>query len=95
MFFLCSQDKFQPARSAALGSILNTLEQYSVQKVATRIVPNVSCVTIDPFKTVRTSAFKVLDKSMNILKEHAETLPEKPGLLNKIFLEPMKKIRNF
>lgn len=47
------RDPFPPARGAGIMSISATQEYYSAQEIATKLLPALCCLTIDPDEGVR------------------------------------------
>ncbi|KAG4989449.1 hypothetical protein JHK82_031775 [Glycine max] len=63
------RDTFPPARGAGIMALCTTSSYYDITKVATRILPNVVVLTIDPD---RTKTFQVVDQFFQIPKQHYE-----------------------
>ncbi|KAG6474534.1 hypothetical protein ZIOFF_068471 [Zingiber officinale] len=51
-----------------------TVQYYEMTEIATRILPNLVVLTIDPDGEVRTKAFEAIDQFMLIAKQHHEKL---------------------
>ncbi|KAH1210624.1 putative inactive serine/threonine-protein kinase scy1 [Glycine max] len=63
------RDTFPPARGAGIMALCATSSYYDITEVATRILPNVVVLTIDPN---RTKAFQAIDQLLQIAKQHYE-----------------------
>ncbi|KAJ3669089.1 hypothetical protein LUZ60_011039 [Juncus effusus] len=68
------RDNFPPARSAGIMALMVTSSYYDMTEIATRILPNVSVLTIDPDGDVRTKAFQAIDQFLNIARQNHEKL---------------------
>ncbi|CAJ1822349.1 unnamed protein product [Sphenostylis stenocarpa] len=66
------RDTFPPARGAGIMALCATSSYYDITEVATRILPNVVVLTIDPDSDVRTKAFQAVDQFLQIAKQHYE-----------------------
>ncbi|QCE12495.1 probable inactive serine/threonine-protein kinase scy1 [Vigna unguiculata] len=66
------RDTFAPARGAGIMALCATSSYYDITEVATRILPNVVVLTIDPDSDVRTKAFQAVDQFLQIAKQHYE-----------------------
>lgn len=60
-----------------LQAILATRERHSPAESATRILPSVSPLTVDPVSEVRQNALLVVTEFAKILREHCIQLDEK------------------
>lgn len=65
------RDPFPPARSAGIMAIAATQEYYSMPEVATKILPALCCLTVDPEKTVRGNAFRVIKSFVANLEKYS------------------------
>ncbi|XP_074575414.1 uncharacterized protein LOC141831892 [Curcuma longa] len=68
------RDTFSPARAAGIMALNATVQYYDMTEIATRILPNLVVLTIDPDGEVRTKAFEAIDQFMLIAKQHHEKL---------------------
>ncbi|KAL4189988.1 hypothetical protein AMTRI_Chr08g168240 [Amborella trichopoda] len=68
------RDSFPPARAAGVMALNATSAYYDVTEIATRILPNVVVLTIDPDSDVRSNAFQALDQFLQIVKQHHEKI---------------------
>nr|CAD1829532.1 unnamed protein product [Ananas comosus var. bracteatus] len=68
------RDTFPPARAAGLMALSITSSYYDMTEVATRILPNVVVLTIDPDGDVRTKAFQAVDQFLLIARQNHEKL---------------------
>jgi SCY1-like protein 1 len=59
-FLRSLKDPFPPARAAGANAILVTADLFAVRDVATRVLPAVSPLLVDPATDVRTLAFKIV-----------------------------------
>ncbi|OIV90756.1 hypothetical protein TanjilG_15489 [Lupinus angustifolius] len=66
------RDTFPPARGAGIMALCATSSYYDITEVATRILPNVVVLTIDPDSDVRTKAFQAVDQFLHIAKQYYE-----------------------
>ncbi|CAL0316640.1 unnamed protein product [Lupinus luteus] len=66
------RDTFPPARGAGIMALCATSSYYDITEVATRILPNVVVLTIDPDSDVRTKAFQAVDQFLQIAKQYYE-----------------------
>ncbi|KAJ7973615.1 Protein kinase family protein with ARM repeat domain [Quillaja saponaria] len=64
------RDTFPPARGAGIMALCATSSYYDISEVATRILPNVVVLTIDPDSDVRSKAFQAVDQFLLIAKQH-------------------------
>ncbi|WOK95872.1 putative inactive serine/threonine-protein kinase scy1 isoform X4 [Canna indica] len=68
------RDTFSPARAAGIMALSATISYYDMTEVATRILPNIVVLTIDPDGDVRTKAFQAIDQFLHIAKQYHEKL---------------------
>ncbi|XVE86028.1 hypothetical protein DITRI_Ditri18aG0003400 [Diplodiscus trichospermus] len=66
------RDTFSPARGAGIMALCATSSYYDATEIATRILPNVVVLTIDPDSDVRSKAFQAVDQFLQILRQHNE-----------------------
>ncbi|KAH1055241.1 hypothetical protein J1N35_033306 [Gossypium stocksii] len=66
------RDTFSPARGAGVMALCATSSYYDTTEIATRILPNIVVLTIDPDSDVRSKAFQAVDQFMQILKQSNE-----------------------
>ncbi|XP_057958163.1 uncharacterized protein LOC131151022 [Malania oleifera] len=66
------RDTFSPARGAGVMALCATSSYYDVTEIATRILPNVVVLTIDPDSDVRSKAFQAVDQFLQIMKQYHE-----------------------
>ncbi|KAK4756697.1 hypothetical protein SAY87_006824 [Trapa incisa] len=68
------RDSFPPARGAGIMALCATSSYYDMTEIATRILPNVVVLTIDPDSDVRSKAFEAVDQFMQLLKQSYEKM---------------------
>ncbi|XP_027189453.1 uncharacterized protein [Cicer arietinum] len=66
------RDTFPPARGAGIMALCATSSNYDITEIATRILPNVVVLTIDPDSDVRSKAFQAVDQFLQMAKQHYE-----------------------
>ncbi|PKA51129.1 hypothetical protein AXF42_Ash010569 [Apostasia shenzhenica] len=66
------RDTFSPARAAGIMALCATSAYYDVTEIATRILPSIVVLTIDPDFDVRTKAFQAVDQFLQIAKQNHE-----------------------
>ncbi|GLT88511.1 hypothetical protein SLE2022_065340 [Rubroshorea leprosula] len=66
------RDTFSPARGAGIMALCATSSYYDITEIATRILPNVVVLTIDPDSDVRSKAFQAVDQFLQIVKQYQE-----------------------
>ncbi|XP_022149841.1 probable inactive serine/threonine-protein kinase scy1 isoform X1 [Momordica charantia] len=66
------RDTFSPARGAGVMALCATSGYYDSTEIATRILPNVVVLTIDPDSDVRSKSFQAVDQFLQILKQNYE-----------------------
>lgn len=66
------RDTFPPARGAGIMALCATKTFYDVTEIATRILPNVVVLTIDPDSDVRSKAFEAVDQFLQIVRQYNE-----------------------
>ncbi|CAL5195541.1 unnamed protein product [Lathyrus oleraceus] len=66
------RDTFPPARGAGIMALCATSSNYDITEIATRILPNVIVLTIDPDSDVRSKAFQAIDQFLLMAKQHYE-----------------------
>ncbi|XP_034702841.1 probable inactive serine/threonine-protein kinase scy1 isoform X1 [Vitis riparia] len=66
------RDTFSPARGAGVMALCATSSYYDITEIATRILPNVVVLTIDPDSDVRSKAFQAVDQFLQIVKQYHE-----------------------
>lgn len=68
------RDGFAPARAAGLMALSATSSYYDPAEIATRILPNVVVLTVDPDSDVRCKAFEAIDLFLQSMKQHHEKI---------------------
>eukprot|EP00850_Spirogloea_muscicola_P019492 SM000191S05241 [mRNA] locus=s191:167738:173694:- [translate_table: standard] len=68
------RDGFPPARSAGVMAIMATKEYYEVSEIATRLLPSLVVLTIDPDPDVRTKAFQGSEEFLDVIRLHHQKL---------------------
>ncbi|KAL6992620.1 hypothetical protein U1Q18_010732 [Sarracenia purpurea var. burkii] len=68
------RDTFSPARGAGVMALCATSSYYDVTEIATRILPNIVVLTIDPDSDVRSKAFLAVDQFLQIVKQYHEKI---------------------
>ncbi|XP_031485145.1 uncharacterized protein LOC116254141 isoform X1 [Nymphaea colorata] len=68
------RDTFSPARAAGIMALSATSAYYDITEIATRILPNIVVLTIDPDSDVRSKAFAAVDQFMQIARQHHEKM---------------------
>ncbi|XP_022873837.1 N-terminal kinase-like protein isoform X2 [Olea europaea var. sylvestris] len=66
------RDTFSPARGAGIMALCATSSYYDITEIATRILPNVVVLTIDPDSDVRSKACQAVDQFLQIVKQYHE-----------------------
>lgn len=66
------RDTFPPARGAGIMALCATSSNYDINEIATRILPNIVVLTIDPDSDVRSKAFQAIDQFLQMAKQHYE-----------------------
>lgn len=64
------RDVFAPARAAGVLALCATSSYYDATEIATRILPNVVVLTIDPDGDVRSKSFQAVDQFLQIVKQY-------------------------
>ncbi|KAI3458427.1 hypothetical protein Pfo_015090 [Paulownia fortunei] len=63
------RDTFSPARGAGIMALSATSSYYDATEIATRILPNVVVLTIDPDSDVRSKAFQAVEQFLQLVKQ--------------------------
>ncbi|KAE8728537.1 ATP-dependent RNA helicase DBP7-like isoform X1 [Hibiscus syriacus] len=63
------RDTFSPARGAGVMALCATSSYYDMTEIATRILPNIVVLVIDPDSDVRSKAFQAVDQFLQIVKQ--------------------------
>ncbi|XP_049777789.1 N-terminal kinase-like protein [Schistocerca cancellata] len=71
-FIRAMRDPFPPARSAGVLALAATQQYFLLSEVATRILPALCQLTIDPEKSVRDSAFRTIKGFLGKLEKVSE-----------------------
>ncbi|KAK8464759.1 hypothetical protein PHAVU_010G077634 [Phaseolus vulgaris] len=66
------RDTFPPARGAGIMALCATGSYYDITEIATRILPNIVVLTIDPDSDVRSKAFQAVDQFLQMAKQYYE-----------------------
>ncbi|RDX83532.1 putative inactive serine/threonine-protein kinase scy1, partial [Mucuna pruriens] len=66
------RDTFPPARGAGIMALCATSSYYDITEIATRILPNVVVLAIDPDSDVRSKAFQAVDQFLQMAKQYYE-----------------------
>ncbi|PPR96070.1 hypothetical protein GOBAR_AA24601 [Gossypium barbadense] len=66
------RDTFSPARGAGVMALCATSSYYDMTEIATRILPNIVILIIDPDSDVRSKAFQAVDQFLQIVKQYNE-----------------------
>ncbi|XP_031373956.1 probable inactive serine/threonine-protein kinase scy1 [Punica granatum] len=66
------RDSFPHARGAGIMALCATSSYYDMTEIATRILPSVVILTIDPDSDVRSKAFQAVDQFLQLLKQNYE-----------------------
>jgi SCY1-like protein 1 len=69
------KDPFSPARIAGLAGFVATFEYYSAEELASRVLPAVSPLLLDPEKAARDLAFQLLKTISGLLQTAADKMP--------------------
>ncbi|KAL3365631.1 hypothetical protein AABB24_010650 [Solanum stoloniferum] len=64
------RDTFSPARGAGVMALSATSSYYDMTEIATKILPNIVVLTIDPDCDVCQKAFQAVDQFLQIVKQH-------------------------
>lgn len=73
-FLRSLKDPFPPARAAGANAILVTADMFSVHDVATRMLPGISPLLVDPATDVRALAFKILSTFQPVLERNHDSM---------------------
>ncbi|XP_020597664.1 probable inactive serine/threonine-protein kinase scy1 [Phalaenopsis equestris] len=68
------RDSFSPARAAGIMALCATSTYYDMTEIATRILPIIVVLTIDPDPDVRSKAFQAVDQFLQIARQNHEKL---------------------
>lgn len=79
-FLRALKDPFPPARQAGIMAMAATQNFYHMQEIASRLLPPLCSLTMDPEKMVRDQAFKAIQGFVSKL----EKLSENPDLLEEM-----------
>lgn len=84
-FLRAMRDPFPPTRINGILALSATQSFFSIKETATRVMPALCHLTIDPEKTVRDQAFKALKGFMGKVEKVSEdpTLAEQMGMSHK------------
>ncbi|XP_041994818.1 probable inactive serine/threonine-protein kinase scy1 isoform X2 [Salvia splendens] len=66
------RDTFSPARGAGIMALSATSSYYDATEIATRILPNIVVLTIDPDSDVRSKAFQAVEQFLLLVKQFQE-----------------------
>ncbi|XP_051138422.1 uncharacterized protein LOC127256452 [Andrographis paniculata] len=66
------RDTFSPARGAGIMALCATSSYYDATEIATRILPNVVVLTIDPDSDVRSKSFQAVEQFLQLVKQYHE-----------------------
>ncbi|KAL3653386.1 hypothetical protein CASFOL_003067 [Castilleja foliolosa] len=66
------RDTFSPARGAGIMALSATSSYYDATEIATRILPNIVVLTIDPDSDVRSKAFQAVEQFLQLVKQYHE-----------------------
>ncbi|TYI83539.1 hypothetical protein E1A91_D05G300000v1 [Gossypium mustelinum] len=66
------RDTFSPARGAGVMALCATSSYYDMTEIATRILPNIVVLIIDPDSDVRSKAFQAVYQFLQIVKQYNE-----------------------
>lgn len=73
-FLRALKDPFPPARAAGVNAIMITCDMYSVNDIATRVLPAIAPLLVDNATDVRSIAFKVMDSFVIKLTKNHEAM---------------------
>ncbi|XP_047955208.1 probable inactive serine/threonine-protein kinase scy1 isoform X1 [Salvia hispanica] len=74
------RDTFSPARGAGIMALTATSSYYDATEIATRILPNIVVLTIDPDSDVRSKAFQAVEQFLQLVKQfHEKTSGDDTG----------------
>ena len=71
------KDPFPPARAAGLRAVLATAKHHGPEEVATRVIPMVGPLCVDPVQEVRSSALQCLEQFFTKLMENSAEMNKK------------------
>ncbi|CAI0459223.1 unnamed protein product [Linum tenue] len=66
------RDTFPPARSAGVMALSATSSYYDATEIATRILPSVVVLIVDPDSDVRAKSFQAVEQFLQIVKQYHE-----------------------
>ncbi|CAI0552283.1 unnamed protein product [Linum tenue] len=64
------RDTFSPARGAGVMALCATSSYYDATEIATRILPSVVVLTVDPDSDVRAKSFQAVEQFLQIVKQY-------------------------
>lgn len=70
------RDPFMHARLAGASAVAVTLDYFSAEECAKRILPVVALIALDQEETVRQQAFRVMRSIIEKLEENSNTMVE-------------------
>ncbi|XP_028396144.1 N-terminal kinase-like protein [Dendronephthya gigantea] len=76
-FLRALRDPFPPAKMAGINALCGTLEYTAVHECATRVLPALCTMTIDPDKSVRDQTFKAIRLILGKVEKSSEDVSEK------------------
>ncbi|KAG9145581.1 hypothetical protein Leryth_024527 [Lithospermum erythrorhizon] len=77
------RDTFSPARGAGVMALCATSSYYDVTEIATRILPNLVVLTIDPDSDVQSKAFQATEQFLQLVKQyHEKSTGDNMGMTN-------------
>lgn len=73
-FVRAMKDAFPPCRLAAVQAVLKSRDNFSLQEVATQVMPALTPVLMDPMEDVRKEAFSVVDGLLVELRRESDRM---------------------
>ena len=73
-FIRAMKDPFSPCRMAALQSTLKSKDNFKMQELATKVLPSVTPLLLDPMEDVRKEAFSVVDTLLVTLRVESDRI---------------------
>jgi SCY1-like protein 1 len=73
-FIRAMKDPFSPCRMAALNSALKSKDSFKIQELATKVMPAVTPLLLDPMEDVRKEAYSVVDTLLVTLRAESDRM---------------------
>ena len=80
-FIKAMRDNFKPCRVAALKATKLTTASINPVQLATKLLPQICLLFVDPSSDVRNLAIAVMENCIDLISKHNSTLPEDPTVV--------------